>query len=326
MRCTTSQAVRSLTHLAQVKYSRHSCITTVAISQYHHTSALNANPVLRSPRSCYTSESIHARATNKDKDSIASITQNHPTKPNDNINSTNATNTDYTDSMVKYLTQEEAKSVDEHLMGDKYAFSIDQLMELAGLSVACAVAEQYPPALLNDKRVLILCGPGNNGGDGLVAARHLKLFGYSVDVYYPKQKDVKLYKSLTTQCVNMEVDIHTDLPQLDGDKYGLLIDAMFGFSFHGEPREPFKTAIARMNECDIDTCSVDLPSGWDVEKGPPTDGLKPAMLVSLTAPKLCAKTFTGHHYLGGRFVPPELERVLGLNLPSYATSQMFVKL
>jgi hypothetical protein len=57
-------------------------------------------------------------------------------------------------------------------------FSVDQLMELAGLSVACAVAaEQRAPG-----RVLVLAGPGNNGGDGLVAARHLHHFGHQVEV------------------------------------------------------------------------------------------------------------------------------------------------
>ena len=55
-------------------------------------------------------------------------------------------------------------------------FSVDQLMELAGLSVASAVRAEYPPA--SHARVLVIAGPGNNGGDGLVAARHLHHFGY----------------------------------------------------------------------------------------------------------------------------------------------------
>ena len=50
--------------------------------------------------------------------------------------------------------------------------------------------------------------------------------------------------------------------------------------------------------------SVDIPSGWDVEKGDISNtGLLPEMLISLTAPKQCASTFTGVHYVGGRFVP-----------------------
>jgi len=59
-------------------------------------------------------------------------------------------------------------------------FSVDQLMELAGLSVACALAAEYPPA--THRRVAVLAGPGNNGGDGLVAARHLWQFGYEPTV------------------------------------------------------------------------------------------------------------------------------------------------
>ncbi len=59
-------------------------------------------------------------------------------------------------------------------------FSVDQLMELAGLSVAQAVRAEYSPS--SHKRVLIIAGPGNNGGDGLVAGRHLYHFGYHVQV------------------------------------------------------------------------------------------------------------------------------------------------
>ena len=73
--------------------------------------------------------------------------------------------------------QEQAVQVDEQLMGP-LGFSVDQLMELAGLSVACAVAAEAP----TNARTLVLVGPGNNGGDGLVAARHLHHFGHSVQV------------------------------------------------------------------------------------------------------------------------------------------------
>jgi NAD(P)H-hydrate epimerase len=67
--------------------------------------------------------------------------------------------------------------LDEQLM-QKPGFSVEQLMELAGLSVAEAVWHSLPPH--THKRALVVCGPGNNGGDGLVAARHLYHFGYDV--------------------------------------------------------------------------------------------------------------------------------------------------
>lgn len=64
--------------------------------------------------------------------------------------------------------------------------------------------------------------------------------------------------------------------------------------------------------------SVDIPSGWDVETGPPEGGIQPEMLISLTAPKKSAEHFKGkYHYLGGRFVPPKLEEKYGMNLPKY---------
>lgn len=78
--------------------------------------------------------------------------------------------------------QEEAAKIDEELMGP-LGFSVDQLMELAGLSVACSVYAEYPPS--SHKRILVIAGPGNNGGDGLVAARHLYHSGYTVEVHSP---------------------------------------------------------------------------------------------------------------------------------------------
>ena len=78
-------------------------------------------------------------------------------------------------SQIKYLSQEDAQQLDQELFNE-YCYSVDQLMELAGLSVAATVAKCYPIGQLQPERVLVCCGPGNNGGDGLVAARHLRIF------------------------------------------------------------------------------------------------------------------------------------------------------
>ena len=69
-----------------------------------------------------------------------------------------------------------------------------------------------------------------------------------------------------------------------------------------------------------------LFSGWDVETGNP-EGIQPDVLVSLTAPKKCAKLFRGkQHFLGGRFVPPDLVRKYELELPPYPGSEPCVEL
>lgn len=145
--------------------------------------------------------------------------------------------------MVKYLTQEEATNIDLSLFND-YKFSVDQLMELAGLSCAHVVTKTYSKEQLSKKAVLVCCGPGNNGGDGLVCARHLKLFGYHTVLYYPKRTNKPLYHNLTTQCVLMDIPILEVLPkEAEMEKYGLIIDAMFGFSFKPPVRTEFIPAM-----------------------------------------------------------------------------------
>ncbi len=92
---------------------------------------------------------------------------------------------------MRFLSASEAASIDEQLFSPAGGFSIDQLMELAGLACAQVVHRCYPPAEFNT--VLVAAGPGNQGGDGLVAARHLTHFGYDVRVWYPKEGKTELF-------------------------------------------------------------------------------------------------------------------------------------
>ncbi|XP_060798302.1 NAD(P)H-hydrate epimerase [Neoarius graeffei] len=230
---------------------------------------------------------------------------------------------------VRYLGQEEAQKIDEELFSE-YSFSVDQLMELAGLSCATAVTKAYPlQSLLKlPPRVLVICGPGNNGGDGLVCARHLKLFGYEPDVLYPKRPNKQLFQNLTTQCEKMEISFLSEMPEADevDEVYNVVIDAIFGFSFKGAVREPFAAVLSTLKKISAPIASVDIPSGWDVENGA-SDGIQPDLLVSLTAPKKAASQFQGrYHYLGGRFVPPALDRKYNLNLPQYPGTECVLRL
>eukprot|EP00262_Sarcandra_glabra_P006711 TRINITY_DN19205_c0_g1_i1.p1 TRINITY_DN19205_c0_g1~~TRINITY_DN19205_c0_g1_i1.p1 ORF type:complete len:524 (-),score=86.24 TRINITY_DN19205_c0_g1_i1:107-1678(-) len=237
---------------------------------------------------------------------------------------------------ISYISQREAAEIDELLMGP-LGFSVDQLMELAGLSVAQSIAEVYKSSEYS--RVLAICGPGNNGGDGLVAARHLFHFGYKPSICYPKQTPKTLYTGLVTQLQSLSVPFLSveDLPWDLSTDFDILVDAMFGFSFHGTPRPPFDDLIQRLvsfhghNQTQHKSpviVSVDIPSGWHVEQGDiDGKGIKPDMLVSLTAPKLCAKKFSGsHHFLGGRFVPPSIVDKYNLHLPPYPSTSMCVRI
>uniref|UniRef100_A0A0K0DUH9 NAD(P)H-hydrate epimerase n=1 Tax=Strongyloides stercoralis TaxID=6248 RepID=A0A0K0DUH9_STRER len=214
----------------------------------------------------------------------------------------------------KYLKQDEAIKIDQELFST-YGFSVDQLMELAGLASAQAVVSHYEKTLLSNQsnKILIICGPGNNGGDGLVCARHLKIFGYSPIIFYPKKSKNVLMEKLVTQCQQFNIPFVNEME--DTKKFSLIIDAIFGFSFKPPLREPYGEILKDLANTSTSIASIDIPSGWDVESGP------------LLAPKLCAKYFKGTgHYLGGRFIPQSLSDKYQLNLPKYQKTEGILKL
>ena len=208
-------------------------------------------------------------------------------------------------------------------------------MELAGLSSACAIHATYPPS--SHRVVLVVVGPGNNGGDGLVAARHLRHFGYDVSILLPRQPEKDIYKRLVIQNQKLQAVFLSSLPS-DLSSFSLILDAVFGFSFDPKDgiREPYKSILESLASLPATSSSspppalvsIDVPSGWHVERGDEGGrGLRPDMLISLTAPKQCARGFEGsHHMLGGRFVPPDIASKYKLSLPQYEGRELFLRL
>ena len=221
---------------------------------------------------------------------------------------------------IPYINAETSALVDKELMGT-YNYSIDQLMEIAGLTVAKVVNQEYVlKSKQNNLKIITLCGPGNNGGDGLVASRYLKEFGNEVEILYPKKNTKNpLYERLITQCQNYGILINEKIFETKEEyekifeQNDIIIDALFGFSFKGEIRQPFKTIIEAMKKFENKIISVDIPSGFDIDKGNIFDTFIPKGLVSLTLPKLCSKDFKGEHFLGGRFAPKKLFEKFNLN-------------
>lgn len=168
----------------------------------------------------------------------------------------------------------------------------------------------------------------------MVAARHLHHFGYALEVCYPKPTDKPLFNGLVTQCKSLGVPLVpvekiTESPVTNN--YDVVLDAIFGFSFSGGAvREPFDKVLEALNPLSAPPpiVSIDIPSGWDVEKGDVEGtGLRPETLVSLTAPKESARTFKGpHHFLGGRFLPQTIAEEYGLKLPAYPGVEMCVRI
>jgi NAD(P)H-hydrate epimerase len=228
---------------------------------------------------------------------------------------------------LKTLSAKSAAELDKYLMSEEVGFSIDQLMELAGLSVATAVHKICP--LSQGTRILIACGPGNNGGDGLVCARHLYHFGYQPTIFYPKPTRQPIFEGLQKQLVALRIPFAQDLDEVlvNAD---LIVDALFGFSFHPPVRKPFDEVLPKIIDSRTPVLSVDIPSSWDVEDGPPKKGelgseFMPEYLISLTAPKPCVKYFKGKHFLGGRFLGKEVAERYGLDVPKYQGTDQIVE-
>lgn len=222
---------------------------------------------------------------------------------------------------LKTLGPKAAADLDSDLMSESGGFTIDQLMELAGLSVSQAIFAVHPPSL--GKRILLACGPGNNGGDGLVAARHLHHYGYTPTVYYPKPTAKPIFDGLQKQLHNLHITFANDRPFSDlADETDLIVDALFGFSFSPPVRNPFDEAITVMERKVKPVLAVDTPSSWHVEDGPQDEGVgakyMPDYLISLTAAKPNVGRFKGkRHFIGGRFLGEDVAKKYGLNIPEY---------
>ncbi|KAK5780631.1 NADHX epimerase PWA37_003275 [Arxiozyma heterogenica] len=243
-------------------------------------------------------------------------------------------------SILKLVSSKAASEIDKELMGPQVGFTLQQLMELAGFSVAQAIQREYP---LNQNRnkngVFIIVGPGNNGGDGLVCARHLKLFGYNPIVYYPvRSKRTEFYSQLVNQLEFFQVPILSEEQQnkwteyLEPGKIACIVDAIFGFSFKPPIREPFGTIVEELNKLEdkIPVVAVDIPTGWDVDNGPIENepSYVPSVLVSLTVPKPCSQCINPKrttHYVGGRFIPRHFAEKYGFEPYEYKGTDQILK-
>lgn len=175
------------------------------------------------------------------------------------------------------------------------------LMENAGAAVADAVAESVPAG----SRVVVLCGTGNNGGDGFVAARHLARAGYRVEVFLAGSVDKVSGDARTNLTAWMRIGGLRTLPEETAalsDALGgaaAVVDAVLGTGLEGPPRGAALAAVQMLRGFSGVTVAVDLPSGVSSDTGwVPGDAVRATRTVCLGALKVGAVVYPGAAFCG----------------------------
>src|SRR5438874_5951101 len=206
------------------------------------------------------------------------------------------------------LTRDQCRELDRRATAD-YGIASLVLIENAGRGCVDVLE-----LIGIDGPVVILCGKGNNGGDGFVIARHLNIRRYACWVHLLLPPDelrgdaAANYATLSM----LDVPIVTSLSQLDAIGADWIVDAMLGTGAKGEPRPPFDAAIDWMNAQPAKKLAVDVPSGLDCDTGQPaTHTVRADHTCTFAAMKIgfiqpAAKPFTGTIHICDIGVPPRL--------------------
>lgn len=193
---------------------------------------------------------------------------------------------------MKILTAAEMRKADEVTTG-RFGILPLELMEHAGRAVARFVLRELPGC----RSIVVLCGKGNNGGDGLVAARHLSQAGCAVSVVMlGDPADVKgdarvMLERLSTPPVGIkeEADFSAAACKAALEDAQLFVDAVLGTGFQ-PPMRGLAVAGRKLLERYPQTpvVAVDLPSGWDADSRQffSPEAYRADAVVTFTAPKL----------------------------------------
>ncbi len=169
---------------------------------------------------------------------------------------------------MRLASRSECQEIDRRSQSE-YGVSAEILMEAAGVAAATAIRESYP----NTTSVVVVCGPGNNGGDGLVVARQLHSTGrpgIQVVAVGPAEKRSEPFQLQLERCRKCGIAI-VDYPSAGAmeavQQASLIVDAIFGIGLRGEVNDPYRGLILAINESAAPVVSLDTPSGLDADRG-----------------------------------------------------------
>ena len=192
---------------------------------------------------------------------------------------------------MKILTASEMRATDR-LTVEQFGIPSATLMEKAGSAVARFVLREYP----EHRRIAVLCGKGNNGGDGFVAAHHLLEAGLSVAVLLlGDPADLKGDAKAMFDRLSLAPILARDEAALDAQPVRellqhaeLFLDAVVGTGFQPPLRGVAAALAQRIDRLEAPVVAVDLPSGWDADsrQADSRGAFRADAVVTFTAPKL----------------------------------------
>ncbi len=172
---------------------------------------------------------------------------------------------------MRLLSSNEMRQVEQY--ASKYGLSYQRMMENAGVASARNIRNEVEKVKLSRRNAAIVCGKGNNGGDGFVVARKLTENGYNVCVimamgYPSSQESTYMYK--------LVLDMNIPVIWFDADRAktvqtiknaDIVVDAVFGFNFYGKLNDDMRYLISEMSASKGMKFAIDIPSGVYCDTG-----------------------------------------------------------
>jgi hydroxyethylthiazole kinase-like uncharacterized protein yjeF len=159
---------------------------------------------------------------------------------------------------MEKISIEQMRDIDR-VLPKEYGISEESLMEHAGFQVADFIREEFSRNL----EFAFICGRGNNGGDGFVAARRLMSWGFDVQVYTPFDS----FSGLPGEKKQALEKIDESVFKREFPSANVYIDALLGYGLEGAPHGDVAEAVEKLNKWNAEAVCIDVPTGVDADSG-----------------------------------------------------------
>ncbi len=234
--------------------------------------------------------------------------------------------------IMRLLSSEEMKLVEQYAA--KTGLTYQRMMENAGSACARNIRTELEKEDLRKTKVAVVCGKGNNGGDGFVVARKLFENGYNVCVvlasgYPTSQEATYMYKLVLDQSIRTvwyDADREISLQTIRNAE--VIVDAVFGFSFAGALDDEMRTLMKEMSASKAVKFAVDVPSGVYSDSGYcDPDCFKADYTIAISALKPAhifhpASECCGDIIIANIGIPDDCYRVVGDNIYTYSKAEV----